>query len=56
MEKSRDRDRRKKEHERLKREASRARCSVCGEPVGMEDRCQDGTYLHRECAYQNASR
>lgn len=58
MEKSRDAARRKKERavrkreqERLAREASIARCIVCGEPVGMEDRCSDGNYLHRKCGY-----
>jgi hypothetical protein len=56
MERSRDADRRKKEYARLQREAERARCAACGKPVTMEDRCQDGLYLHRECAYATSSR
>ena len=56
MEKSRDADRRKKEYARLEQEAARARCSVCGKPVAMEDRCEDGLYLHRECAYSTSTR
>lgn len=56
MERSRDADRRKKEYQRLQREAERARCVACGKPVTMEDRCQDGFYLHRECAYETSTR
>lgn len=46
----------KKEYERLVREAEKARCAVCGKEVTMEDRCSDGTYLHRECAYGTSTR
>jgi hypothetical protein len=46
----------KAEYERLVREAQKARCMVCGKPVEMEDRCQDGNYLHRECGYATSSR
>lgn len=56
MEKSRDADRRKKEYARLEQEARRARCSVCKKPVTMEDRCTDGLYLHRECAFKTSNR
>lgn len=51
MEKSRDADRRKKEQERIRRETEKARCMVCGKKVSLEDRCNDGNYLHRECGY-----
>jgi len=56
LERSRDAARRKKELARLEREASNARCIVCGEPVGVEDRCADGNYLHRACAYEASTR
>ena len=45
-----------KEYERLLREAARAKCAVCEKPVEIEDRCEDGLYLHRECAYKMSSR
>ena len=63
MEKSRDAQRRKKqeaylkrEKERLAREANTARCAWCGKEVSPEDRCEDGLYLHRECAYESSQR
>lgn len=56
MEKSRDADRRKKEKARMEREAAKARCVVCRKRVSPEDRCTDGTYLHRECGYATSSR
>ncbi len=56
MERSRDADKRKKEIARLKREADKARCAACGKRVSPEDRCSDGLYLHRECAYAQATR
>jgi hypothetical protein len=63
MERSRDAARRKREQafrkrekERLAREAREARCAVCGLEVTIEDRCNDGLYLHRECAYAESSR
>lgn len=63
MEKSRDAARRKREEayrrrekERLVREARVARCAVCGLEVTIEDRCSDGLYLHRECAYAESTR
>lgn len=54
MEKSRDAARRKKEIARREREVEDARCMVCDKPVALEDRCEDGNYLHRECAYQTS--
>lgn len=30
--------------------AQRARCARCGKKVTLEDRCQDGLYLHLDCA------
>jgi hypothetical protein len=56
MERSRDADRRKKEQARLERETAKARCMVCGKRVALEDRCSDGSYLHRECGYAQSSR
>jgi hypothetical protein len=56
MERSRDADRRKKAQVRLEREAEKARCLICGKAVTPEDRCEDGNYLHRECAYQSSWR
>lgn len=46
----RDRAHRKRELEKLIREAMCATCVYCGEKVTMEDRCEDGLYLHRHCA------
>jgi hypothetical protein len=63
MEKSRDAQRRKRqeaylkrEEERLGREARAARCAWCGKEVSIEDRCEDGLHLHRECAYEASRR
>lgn len=56
MERSRDAARRKKEMARLQQDAEKARCMVCGEKVGMEDRCADGRYLHRECGHKYSQR
>jgi hypothetical protein len=46
----------KKQLERDRREAEKAVCAYCGKKVTMEDRCQDGLYLHRECAYASSQR
>jgi hypothetical protein len=40
----------KKAYEAAAREAEKARCAVCGRKVTMADRCEDGLYLHVECA------
>lgn len=56
MERSRDAARRKKELTRLERMAKEARCLVCGKSVSVEDRCEDGNYLHRGCAFQTQTR
>ena len=31
-------------------------CAVCGKEATPEDRCQDGTYLHLECARATQTR
>ena len=46
----------KRDRARLWREASKARCAVCGKEVTMEDRCNDGLYLHRDCALTVSTR
>lgn len=46
----------RKEYELLVRAAEKARCMVCSKPVSMEDRCEDGNYLHRECGYATSTR
>jgi hypothetical protein len=46
----------KSELAKAERDAEKARCAVCGKKVTMEDRCNDGLYIHRECAYKTASR
>lgn len=56
MESARDAARRKRQLARLEQEAQRARCAHCGKKVTTEDRCQDGLYLHYECAYQTSRR
>lgn len=56
MEKSRDAYRRRREEARREREVENARCLVCGKPASLEDRCQDGNYLHRECAARSSWR
>lgn len=48
--------REKREAEKLERETKKARCAVCGEPVSLEDRCADGLYLHKSCAYKVSQR
>ena len=35
--------------------AERARCARCGKKVEMQDRCQDGLYLHLDCARATSS-
>lgn len=56
MERKRDAAHRKKELAKLARMADDARCLVCGKPVSVEDRCSDGNYLHRECAFGSQTR
>ena len=48
--------REKNEAKRLARETAKARCMVCGEKVELLDRCADGQYLHRHCAYEHSQR
>jgi hypothetical protein len=49
---SRSREKKEREQEALRKQAAAARCAYCGKQVTMEDRCEDGIYLHRECAYK----
>lgn len=46
---------RKREMEKLRREAERSRCAVCGEKVTIEDHCSDGLFLHRHCAQASST-
>jgi hypothetical protein len=45
-----------RDHQRLIRETVKARCVVCSGKVDVSDRCQDGLYLHLDCARKTSTK